>query len=146
MTPAPPGPVVDDKEDLFRGITTVAWWVEEEGRPSSAAFKHPDFSVDVVSLAGSHIHTLGHLPPGSGVVQFNCGAARLIGFTTRLEPDPEQPGNHAHANVYNPEKPSQRKKMAQRLASTCCTTVHAPDLVMLANNAAADDTDAAANA
>jgi hypothetical protein len=123
MNAAPPsgtqGPQVDAAEDLFRGITTDDWWVAEEGRPSSAAFRHPDFSVDVISLAGTAAFTLAHLPPGSGLVQFNCGDARAINFDARLEADPENPENHAHANVYSLHSTSQRKKAAQRLVGLC---------------------------
>jgi len=130
MTAAPPpgpqGPQVDAAEDLFRGITTEAWWVVEKGRPSSAAFRHPDFSTDVVSMAQTPAFTLAHLPPGSGLVQFNCGAARAIDFDARLEPDPENPENHAHANVYSLHSTSQRKKAAQRLAALC-TVVQEPN-------------------
>jgi hypothetical protein len=126
-TPSGPhGPPVDAAEDLFRGITTEDWWVAEEGRPSSAAFRHPDFSTDVVSLAGTPAFTLGHLPPGSGLVRFNCGAARAIGFDARLEADPENPGNHAHANVYSLHSTSQRKKAAQKLV-VLCTIVQPPN-------------------
>ena len=32
------GPLVDDKEDVYRAILYPMWWVESEGRPSSAAF------------------------------------------------------------------------------------------------------------
>jgi hypothetical protein len=120
-----PGPEVEPHEDLYRGVTTPAWWVPEEKRPSSAAFRHPDFSVDVVSLAGSASYTLGHLPRGSGLVQFNCGAARALGANARLEPDPEQPDNLAHANVYTPESPSRRKATAQKLVALC-TIVQEP--------------------
>lgn len=120
------GPQVDAAEDLFRGITTDDWWVAEEGRPSSAAFRHPDFSVDVVSLAGTSAFTLAHLPPGSGIVQFNCGAARENNFDARLEADPGNPENHAHANVYSLHSTSQRKKAAQRLAGLC-TVVQEPN-------------------
>jgi hypothetical protein len=130
MTPTTPGPPVDEKENLYRGITTRTWWVEEENRPSSAAFRHPDFSVDIASLAKSHTHTLSHLPPGSGVVSFNCGQAVQIGFVVRHELDPAHPDNHAHANVYNFASSSQRKKMAQRLA-TLCTVIQPPDLTRL---------------
>jgi hypothetical protein len=137
MTPPSPGPKVDDTEDLYRGITTPDWWVADEGRPSSAAFKHPDFSVDIASLAGSPAHTLGHLPPGSGVVAFNCGIAHGIGFEVRQEPDPDHPDNHAHANVYNPASPNQRKKMAQRLAAQC-RLVHPPAFASPENPTAED--------
>ena len=113
---ASPGPEVDAAEDLFRCITTPDWWVSEEGRPSSAAFKQPDFSTDVASLAGSPAYTLARFPPGCGLVSFNYGTARGIGFLARVEPDPDHPDNHAHANVYN-NLPSGagRKKMAQKL-------------------------------
>src|SRR5688572_4146290 len=94
-----PGPDVAAHEDLYRGLTTPAWWVAQERRPSSAAFRHPSFSVDVASLAGTPEHTLAHLTAGSGVVVFNCGAARQLGFITRLEADPLHPDNKAHANV-----------------------------------------------
>lgn len=55
---ATPRSEVDSKEDLYRCITTPDWWVAEEKRPSSAAFKQPVFSTDVASLAGSIDHTL----------------------------------------------------------------------------------------
>ena len=132
MNPAAPGPVVTDVENLYRGITTDDWWVSEENRPSSAAFKQPDFSVDIASLAGSVAHTISHLPVGSGVVAFNCGDARVIGFVTRLEPDPEQPQNHAHANVYNSEgSQSRRKKMAAKLIEKC-VLIQQPDFDAMA--------------
>ena len=89
MNPSSPGVKVDDKEELYRGITTEAWWVAEEHRPSSAAFKHSEFSVDIASLAESPAHTLGHLPAGSGVVSFNASVAHGIGFEARQEPDPD---------------------------------------------------------
>ena len=44
------GPLVDASEDLFRCITTRDWWVSEAGRPSSAAFDEPKFSVNIASL------------------------------------------------------------------------------------------------
>jgi hypothetical protein len=114
-----PGPEVPSGEDLYRGLTTNAWWVAEEKRPSSAAFTFPSFSVDVASLAGGPEHTLGHLPAGSGLVAFNCGAARALGFDARLEPDPQHPENAAHANVYCSLPTSQRKKRAQQLVGLC---------------------------
>src|SRR5438093_208642 len=120
MIDAPsPSPEVDPREDLYRGLTTPAWWVAEEKRPSSAAFRHPNFSVDVVSIAGTPEHTLAHLPAGSGLVSFNCGAAKGLGFNAYLEPDPQYPENKAHANVYSSASSSKRKTMAQRLVSSC---------------------------
>jgi hypothetical protein len=110
-----PGPEIDVKDDLYRCVTTNDWWVAEENRPSSAAFKQPDFSTDVVSLAGSPEYTLSRFPEGCGLVQFNYGDAKLIGFIARLERDPDHPDNHAHANVYNSHGSSKRKTLAQKL-------------------------------
>ncbi len=110
-----PGPEVEAKEDLYRCLTTPDWWVAEEKRPSSAAFKQPDFSTDVASIAGSPEYTLGRFRKGCGLVVFNYGDAKAIGFIARLETDPEFPENKAHANVYNPSAAGKRKTMAQKL-------------------------------
>jgi hypothetical protein len=118
------GPPVADSEDLFRGITTPDWWVAAERRASSAAFSNPEFSADIVSLAQSPQFTLAHLPdPRSGVVQFNVGTARGLHFDTRKEPDPDNPDNHAHANVYGAAGRKQRKKAALSLALLCKVAV-----------------------
>ena len=115
--PPAPGPEVDAKEDLWRCITTPDWWVAEQKRPSSAAFKRPDFSTDIASIAETASYTLCRFPTGCGLVSFNCGAARTIGFVARKEEDPDHPTNQAHANVYNPiTSGSKRKTMAQKLA------------------------------
>jgi len=119
----PQGPAVDSAEHLYRGITSINWWVSEEQRPSSAAFRHAEFSVDIASLAGSPQHTLSHLTPGSGVVSFNCGQARQLGFDAHQEPDPNHPDNHAHANVYNLSSGNQIKKAAQKLVLLCSVIV-----------------------
>jgi hypothetical protein len=114
--PATPGPEVDVQEDLYRCITTPAWWVPEENRPSSAAFKQPDFSTDMVSIARTPTYTLSRFPPGCGLVLFNYGDAKAIGFLARREMDPAHPENLAHANVYNRmPSGSKRKTMAQML-------------------------------
>jgi len=114
--PASSGPEVDQGENLFRCITTPDWWVAEEKRPSSAAFKQPDFSTDMASIAKEPSYTLSRFPGGCGLVVFNYGKAKAIGFIARAEPDPEHPDNKAHANVYNPNSGSKRKTMAQKLA------------------------------
>ncbi len=117
MNPSPtPGPEVDVIEDLYRCITTPAWWVAEENRPSSAAFKQPDFSTDIVSIARTPEHTLSRFPAGCGLVFFNYGDAKAIGFLARKEVDPQHPDNLAHGNVYNGiQSGSKRKTMAQKL-------------------------------
>lgn len=113
---ASPGPEVDEAENLFRCITTPDWWVADEGRPSSAAFKQPDFSTDMKSVAVTPDYTLARFPSGCGLVSFNYGTAKGIAFIAREEPDPDHPDNLAHANVYNNLPTGNgRKKMAQRL-------------------------------
>src|SRR6516225_9065658 len=107
---AAPGPEVDAAERLYRCITTPAWWVPEENRPSSAAFKQPDFSTDMASVAGTPAYTLGRFPPGCGLVAFFYCDAKAIGFIARVEPDPEYPDNKAHANVYNPNNSQKKRK------------------------------------
>jgi hypothetical protein len=119
-TAASPGPEVDIAEFLNRCLTTSDWWVAEENRPSSAAFKQPDFSTDIQSIAKTVEYTLGRFPAGCGLVSFNYGDAKLVGFIARQEADPEYPDNQAHANVYNPQpQGSKRKTMAQKLAQKC---------------------------
>jgi hypothetical protein len=84
---------------LSRAITSRDWWVAAESRISSAAFAFPVFSVDMASLATPE-QTLSRFRPESGLVQFNCGAARRLGFDGRQEVDTRFPENSAHANVY----------------------------------------------
>jgi hypothetical protein len=60
----------------------------------------------MASIAGSPQYTLDRFPRGSGLVSFNYGGAKVIGFIARIEADPEYPENKAHANVYNPPKGS----------------------------------------
>jgi hypothetical protein len=116
MSDASPGPGVDPADNLFRCITTNDWWVPEQGRPSSAAFKQPDFSIDMESVARTPEYTLRRFPAGCGLVSINYGTAKAIGFVARKEVDPEFPDNLAHANVYNSVTSGNvRKKMAQRL-------------------------------
>jgi hypothetical protein len=117
-----PGQEVDIGENLYRCITTMDWWVPEENRPSSAAFKQPNFSTDVVSIAGSPEYTLRRFPQGCGLVSFNYGDAKVIGYSARLEVDPDFPDNRAHANVYNGSGSSKRKTMAQKLAQKVVET------------------------
>ena len=125
--PAEQGPAVPENEDLFRGITTPDWWLADEKRPSSAAFRvTPPFSVDIVSLAGSPEFTLGHLPAGCGLVMFNTGKARALGFDARHETDEENPENKAHAHVYTALVGNPRKAAAKKLVALC-TVVREPN-------------------
>lgn len=126
-TGGPESPPVDDNEDLYRALTHNNWWIEEEQRVSSAAFSFPNFSVDIVSIAGSEGHTLARFAPGTGLVIFNCGRARRIGCDARKEIDPAYPDNDAHANAYMPRS-GQRKKAAKELADNICRILHKPNI------------------
>ncbi len=118
MTTTPPtddgprGAQVGDDEQLYRCIAYTNWWNEEEQPITSAAFKFPCFSVDVVSLAGSPESTLSRFLPGTGLVVISCRAAKELGCDVRLEPDPPCPENQAHAHVYMPVE--KRKAIARK--------------------------------
>jgi hypothetical protein len=125
----PHGPSVPPHESLYRLITTPDWWVSAEQRPSSAAFDEPKFSVNIASLT-SIDETVRRLSvelgrPKGGVVEFNCGRARQLGFDARLEADENYPANAAHAHVYFAGGSSNRKRNARRLAKEC-RTLHMP--------------------
>lgn len=127
----PHGPQVDAGEDLFRAITVPDWWdfSVDPPRVRSFAFKvDAPFSVNRASLmtlehAVNHMRDVLHSPDG-GIVQFNCGKAREVGFDAREELDPNDPENFAHANVYY-EGSKKRKREAKRLAELS-QTVHEP--------------------
>lgn len=111
----PYGAPVGDDEELYRCITDPRWWVEEEDRPSSFAFKDPCFSVDVASIAASPEATLARFLPGTGLVVFPCRAAKQLGCDVRLEADERYPDNKAHAHVYMPVASGKRKIAARKL-------------------------------
>lgn len=121
------GPQVDAKEDLYRMITTKTWWVADAGRPSSAAFDEPKFSVNVASrtTVDETIQQLTDVlsKPNGGLVVFNCGEARELGFDARLELDEQYPKNTAHAHVYYEGSGNSRKKNARQLAKQCRVAV-----------------------
>lgn len=122
---APTGPLVGDQEDLYRALTHPAWWKPNEGRASSAAFNWPKFSVDIASLTTAEL-TLATFLPGTGLVSFQCGEARQLGFQTHHEIDVNHPENAAHAHVYFAASSSKRKTQARRLAEASRTTVIRP--------------------
>jgi hypothetical protein len=123
MANGPLGPTVADHEKLYRFITTPDWWVADEKRPSSAAFAHPLYSVNIASLITledslDQLHEdLGC--PNGGIVSFQCGHARTLGFDARHERDEQFPDNEAHAHVYCHAERNQRKKKARALAGAC---------------------------
>jgi hypothetical protein len=111
----PYGAPVGDDEELYRCITDPRWWVEEEDRPSSFAFKYPCFSVDVASISGSPEATLVRFRPGTGLVVFPCRVAKQLGCDVHLEADDRYPDNRAHAHVYMPKASARRKTAARKL-------------------------------
>jgi hypothetical protein len=120
------GPQVPAHEELYRALWVCEWWDLNVNPPrvSSFAFKvRSPFSVNIASIIGlegaiRHLsETLCH--PEGGIVSFNCGVARAIGFDARQEIDQNYPENKAHANVYYEGMNQNRKKSAQRLASQC---------------------------
>ncbi len=114
------GPPVPDEDTLYRVIvpTAAAVWFPN-GVLSSAAFSHPVFSTDIARLSTPE-QTLARWPAGSGIVAFNSGRARALGFDARYEPEH---GNDAHANVYCDSPTKERKRRARQLAEMCVTIV-----------------------
>jgi hypothetical protein len=127
------GPQVDPREDLYRAITTPDWWEADAvpPRPRSAAFRKRKFSVNVASeigLEGAIRHLCSVLKcPDGGLVSFNCGFARQLGFDARREIDEDYRDNTAHANVYYDGSTNSLKSSAKRLASAEeCQVVRSP--------------------
>ena len=126
------GPQVESAEDLYRALHVRDWWDlnVDPPRVSSFAFKvHTPFSVNVASMIGlegaiCHMQEVLHSSQG-GIVSFNCGKVRSLGFDARHEPDPDFPDNEAHANVYYHGSDSSRKRAAKKLAEQC-ETKHRP--------------------
>jgi hypothetical protein len=112
------GPPVADDEHLLRGILRAEWWDSESGHLSSAIFGFPRFSAFIASMR-SEEELLQRFRPGSGIVRFHCGTARLLGFDARHEPEQ---GDDAHANVYCNLKSSQRKRHARMLVESAQVT------------------------
>ncbi len=116
------GQPVGEAETLYRFVTAASFWVPTQHRPSSSLFDDPPrVSVNVASLTTLEkcrrqlVDEL-HKPEG-GMVSFNCGQARDLGFDARHEPERNNP---AHAHLYCDGTPAkQRKKNAQRLARAC---------------------------
>ena len=118
----PTGPPVADHERLLRGITYPAWWCPLGNRPSSAAFRVASpFSVDIASRTTAPECLSRLLPkhPGSGIVSFECGAARKLGLDARDEKDELAPDNKANAHVSHNHLKSKLKTQGRELAMLC---------------------------
>jgi hypothetical protein len=120
------GPAVPDPENVYRAITSDHWWVAGEDRPSSAAFDHQLFSVEVKSRT-TPTETAGRFRNVTRLAEFNCGLARELAFNTHDERDEKAPLNAAHAHVYfdHPQFPSggARKRHVKKLVEIC-SAVH----------------------
>jgi hypothetical protein len=135
----PVGTEVDGADFLYRAITTADWWVEDENRPSTAVFNAREFCADVESLAGDHQATLSRHKPGCGIVRFNAGVARALGFCARKAVDPDFPDNAAHADVTCDLGNKDRRRAAKKLIHHPDTLVLVqPDLALLAIEQADD--------
>ncbi len=98
-----------------------------ENRPSSSLFDDPPrVSVNVASLTTIEkckTQLAGELKRSNGgMVSFNCGHARALGFDARHEPENDNPA-HAHLYCDVAARPKERKKNAQRLARICAIVI-----------------------
>lgn len=120
------GPQVSADEALFRGIVRPEWWDPEDGHLSSGIFGFPKFSAYIESMTDEDT-LLRRFPEGSGLVEFNCGTARKLGFDARQEPEH---GDEAHANIYCELSSNKRKKHARKLVEAS-TVTKKPDIEKL---------------
>ncbi len=127
------GPEVAPGEDLYRFVTVRSFWVVPENRPSSSLFDDPPrVSVNVASLISIEKCKTQLMndfaSPNGGMVSFNCGQARQLGFDARHEPEKDNP---AHAHLYCDEaaRATERKKNAQRLARLCTVVIQPQFLI-----------------
>jgi hypothetical protein len=118
MAESPRGTEVPADEDLLRGIVHPDWWDAESKHVSSAIFAFPKFSAFVASMSDED-ELLSRFRRGTGMVRFNCGVARALGFNACHEPEQ---GNEAHANVYCDLPSSKRKKQARLLVEAAQVT------------------------
>jgi hypothetical protein len=120
------GPQLPDEESVYRAIVSPAWWCEAENRPSTAAFDHQVFSVEVKSRTTPQ-QTAARFHDVTRLAEFNCGRARELEFNSHDERDERAPNNAAHAHVYfdHPPFPSNRtrKKHVKKLV-LICTPIH----------------------
>jgi hypothetical protein len=121
------GPQVPPEETLHQFVTVPSFWVAKENRPSSSLFDNPPrVSVNVASLTTidecKQQLRKGLGKPNGGMVSYNCGQARELGFDARHEPEH---GNQAHAHLYSDLGVSnkRRKKNAVRLARLCSIVI-----------------------
>ena len=114
----PEGPQVPDIEDLYRALLHAEWYIEDETPPvvSTAAFAYDRFSADIAGRTSPE-KVLSRFNEGTGLVEFNCGKAREVGFDAHEEKDKKNPGNDAHAHVYYTKGSGQGDKKALQAGS-----------------------------
>jgi hypothetical protein len=120
----PRGPEVPPHEDLFRCIFLAQWWDPTDDYVSAAIFGFPKFSAFIASMT-TEAAVLARFPAGSGMLMFNAGTARALGFDSRHEPEQ---GEESHANVYRTKQKKQTRQLLQ--ADTTRVTVR-PDVERL---------------
>lgn len=121
------GAHVSSEDNLLRVIVQRRWWNPETKQLSSAIFGFRKFSAFLSSMDNGQ-SLLTDFTSGSGVVEFNCGVARELGFDARHEPEN---GNDAHAHVYCELASGKRKKQARKLVHASVIKVEpsfSPDL------------------
>jgi hypothetical protein len=117
------GPEVPAHEDLLRGIVRPEWWDANDKHLSSGAFAFAKFSAFIESLT-TEARVAAHLPNGSGIIRFNAGVARSLGFDARHDPEDS---DDSHAHVYCDLGSDKRKKKARKLIETV-TWVREPNM------------------
>jgi len=114
-------------ETLYRFVTVSSFWVTKQNRPSSSLFDDPPrVSINVASMTTvqqCERQLREDLDSADGgMVSFNCGEARRLGFDARHEPERD---NKAHGHLYcdGTLSSNQRKRNAQRLARSCVVVI-----------------------
>jgi hypothetical protein len=110
----PPDLEIADPDLLWRRILPdVNWLVRVDGelRPSSAAFRYAEISVDRERLTSEACFRNGF--DGCGIAEVEAGTARGFGYTVVADPEPD---NDAHALICTP-KPT--KSLSRKLAQAC---------------------------
>lgn len=115
------GPEVPPHEDLLRCIFRPEFWDPDGDYVSPAIFGFDKFSAFIASLT-SELGVLQRFPEGCGMLKFNSGVARQLGFDARHEPENSV---DAHANVYRTRRKGQARRLME--AETTAVTVK-PDI------------------
>jgi hypothetical protein len=105
-----------DSDRLLRRIPPVQVIHEDDGctRPSSAAFKDPELSVNIESMMAAQNRKSEEAvspAPGSGLVAISAGAVRVFGLP--IVRDPLPPHDPAHGLVLGTKTKAFFKEMSR---------------------------------